>query len=142
MSGAVETGSCLCGASTFTATPSAAAGVCHCSMCRKFSGGMFIVAEVSGSLNFDAGAKISVYNSSDWGERVFCSVCGASLAWRSKDGKMAYASIQSFADPARFVVDHEIFFDCKPGNYALANQTKTMTEAELLAQVAAGGGAH
>lgn len=131
------TGSCLCGACTFAAEPAAeAAGVCHCNMCRKFSGGMFIVADCSGSVEFDEAAPISRFQSSEWGERVFCSRCGSSLAWMSRDGKMAFVSVQAFADPGRFQVQHELFIDCKPGSYALAGKTTTMTEAEFMAQYA------
>jgi len=138
------TGSCMCGACTFTATPKAdEAGACHCGMCRKFSGGVFIVVDCSGTLEFAKDAPITRFQSSPWGERVFCSRCGSSLAWQSRDGHIAVASVQAFADPGRFPVTREIFIDCKPGSYALAGDTATMTEAEFLAQYAPGpeGGA-
>lgn len=132
-----QTGSCLCGATTFTATPSdEAAGVCHCSMCRKFSGGMFIVTDCSAAFEFAADAPVTRYQSSDWGERAFCSRCGSSLAWLSRDGKMAFVSIQAFPDPSRFPVTHELFIDCKPASYGLSGKTTTMTEAEFMAQYA------
>ncbi len=130
-------GACLCGASTFTATPAHdEAGVCHCSMCRRFSGGMFIVTDCSGAFEFDEGAPVTRYQSSEWGERAFCSRCGSSLAWLSRDGKMAFASVQAFPEPGRFPVKHELFIDCKPGSYGLAGETTTMTEAEFMAQYA------
>ncbi|UXU75218.1 MULTISPECIES: GFA family protein [unclassified Paracoccus (in: a-proteobacteria)] len=132
------TGSCLCGACTLTAAPaSTEAGVCHCGMCRKFSGGMFIVADCSGTLEFAEGAPVSRFQSSEWGERVFCGRCGSSLAWLARDGSMAFVSIQAFDDPGRFAVTHELFIDCKPAGYALAGDTKTLTEAEFMAQYAA-----
>jgi len=128
------TGSCLCGACTFTAEPGETAGVCHCSKCRKFSGGMFIVTDTGTTLEFAKDAPITVFKSSPWGERVFCSVCGSSLAWRMQDGSLTVASVQAFADPGRFPVTGEIFIDCKPGSYALDGITSRMTEAEFLAQ--------
>ena len=132
------TGTCLCGACTFAAEPvSDEAGVCHCGMCRKFSGGMFIVVDCSGTLEFAEGAPVGRFQSSEWGERAFCTRCGSSLAWLSRDGGMAFASVQAFADPGRFPVRHELFIDCKPGSYALAGATTTMTEAEFMAQYAA-----
>lgn len=132
-----EQGACLCGASTFTATPvSDEAGACHCSMCRKFSGGVFIVADCSGSLEFAADAPITRFQSSEWGERVFCARCGSSLAWVSRDGAMAFASVQAFADPGRYPLRHELFIDCKPEGYAFAGETTTITEAQFLAQYA------
>ena len=131
-------GACLCGACTFTATPvSDEAGVCHCSMCRKFSGGMFIVVDCSGALEFAADAPVTRFQSSAWGERAFCARCGSSLAWLSRDGKMAFVSVQALPDPGRFPVKRELFIDCKPGSYSLAGDTSTMTEAEFMAQYAA-----
>ncbi|MDN3710857.1 GFA family protein [Paracoccus cavernae] len=134
---AALTGTCLCGASRLEATPvSDEAGVCHCSLCRKFSGGMFIVADCSGNLSFDKDAPLGRFQSSEWGERVFCAQCGSSLAWLSRDGTMAFVSVQAFEDPGRFPVTHEMFIDCKPASYALAGETTTMTEAEFMAQYA------
>ncbi|MTH34636.1 GFA family protein [Paracoccus limosus] len=134
---ASETGTCLCGACTFTATPvSDEAGACHCSMCRKFSGGVFIVTDCSGSLEFADDAPITRFQSSEWGERVFCARCGSSLAWVSRDGAMAFVSVQAFADPGKYPLRHELFIDCKPESYALAGEHETMTEAQFLAQYA------
>lgn len=131
-------GICLCGASTFEATPlSDEAGVCHCSMCRKFSGGMFIVVDCSGSLEFASDAPVTRFRSSEWGERAFCSRCGSSMAWLGTDGTMAFAAVQAFDNPGRFAVKHQMFIDCKPDSYALAGDTVNLTEAEFLAQFAA-----
>ena len=136
MMAAVQTGSCLCGDCSFTARPKHDAGVCHCAMCRKWSGGMFISVEGETPLEFVTGAPVSVYPSSAWGERLFCGRCGGHLAWRAKDGHATYVSIQCFADPAQFELTQQIFIDCKPGNYTIANKTQTMTEAEFMAMVA------
>lgn len=130
-------GACLCGACRLEADLlSNEAGVCHCSMCRKFSGGMFIVVDSSSGLTFADDAPIHVFQSSEWGERVFCKECGSSLAWRSVDGAMAFVSVQAFEDPGRFPVTHELFIDRKPASYALVGPTTTMTEAEFMAQYA------
>lgn len=127
------TGACLCGACTFTAEPGAEAGVCHCSMCRRFSGGMFIVTDCSGNLEFAPDAPVTAFASSPWGRRLFCSKCGSSLAWQSADGAMSFVSVQAFPDPARFPVTGQLFIDCKPGSYELANETRNVTEAEFMA---------
>ncbi|MFV0358714.1 GFA family protein [Tropicimonas sp.] len=123
--------SCLCGACSFSAVPVGEAGVCHCGMCRKWSGGMFIAVQTEGGLAFEPGAPVGRYVSSDWGERVFCRECGSTLAWQSRDGSHCSVSIQVFDDPAQFPVTTEIFIDRKPGNYALANETTKMTEAQV-----------
>lgn len=134
---AALTGTCLCGACRFEAVPvSDEAGICHCNMCRKFSGGMFIVIDCSGNLTFAKDAPVGRFQSSEWGERAFCTQCGSSLAWLSRDGAMAFVSVQAFEDPGLYPVKHELFIDCKPSSYALAGETTTMTEAEFMAQYA------
>ena len=130
------TGTCLCGACRLTAEPQAEAGICHCGMCRKWTGGAFIAVETETAPVFDEGAPVGVFHSSDWGERVFCRECGSSLVWRSQDGAHHAVSVQIFDDPARFPVTTEIFTDCKPASYAFAGPLKSMTEAEFMAQFA------
>lgn len=131
-------GRCLCGACTFTARfeGDAAARVCHCGMCRHWSGGMFIAAQALAAPVFAEGAPVGVYASSGWGERVFCRDCGASLMWRSTDGAHHSVSVQCFDDAGRFPVQTEIFIDEKPASYALAGSHLTMTGAEVMAMYA------
>lgn len=126
----------MCGATRFTAEPAAEAGVCHCSMCRKWSGGMFIGVACGDSLTFEEGAPLNRFASSDWGERVSCAKCGSSLVWQMRDGSLSVASVQCFDDPGVFPVTSQIFIDCKPESYALANETAVMTEAEVIAKFA------
>ncbi len=78
-------------------------------------------------------AELGIYSSSQWGERVFCKTCGSSLMWRSKDGAHIVVSAQAFDDPYVFSFTSEIFIDDKPGNYAFANETQKMTNAEVYA---------
>ncbi|MEJ6392271.1 GFA family protein [Gymnodinialimonas sp. 2305UL16-5] len=127
-----QTGTCLCGACTFTAVPMDNAGACHCGMCRKWSGGMYLSVSCE-DVKIAEGAPIGIYRGSPWGERVFCRECGASLMWRSQDGAHNNVSIQAFEDPSQFELEMQLFIDKKPANYALTNQTKTMTEADVFA---------
>lgn len=130
-------GHCLCGAVKFTATPEAMTmGVCHCSMCRRWSGGTFMAVECGKSLKVETPAALGVYTSSDWGERCFCTTCGATLFWRMRDGSHQVVSAQAFDDPGQFTFASEIFIDENPGNYAFSNKTKKMTGAEFIAQFA------
>ncbi len=129
-------GRCLCGAVTFEATPETMAmGVCHCSMCRKWSGGSFMAVECGTSLKIEDQSALGVYTSSDWGERCFCKTCGTTLFWRMRDGSHQVVSAQAFDDPGQFQFVSEIFIDENPGNYAFSNQTKKMTGAEFLASM-------
>ncbi|WP_298429457.1 GFA family protein [uncultured Jannaschia sp.] len=135
-------GRCLCGACAFTARPDgpAGTGACHCGMCRKWSGGIFMSVDCGDSVAFEDGAPLGRFRGSDWGERVFCTACGASLLWQLQDGTHQHVSIQCFEDPGQFEIGVEVFIDKKPGNYALAGDRKTMTEAEVFALYASEGG--
>ena len=129
-------GSCLCGACTFTATPTVGglgAGACHCGMCRKWSGGMYMSVDCGSSVAFVDESALGSYKASDWGERLFCTKCGSSLLWQTQDSQNQHVSIQAFDDPGQFDIGMQVFIDKKPANYALANDTKTMTEAEVFA---------
>ena len=129
-------GACMCGACAFTAVPDDLdAGICHCGMCRKWSGGMFMVVTCH-DLAFAKGAPVEAFKSSEWGRRLFCRVCGSSLAWQTADGSHTSVSIQAFEDPGIFTLTSEIFVDEKPGCYDLANDTHKMTAAEVMAMFA------
>ena len=77
MSDASKTGGCLCGAVRFTLkdTPTEY-GACHCSMCRKFSGGIELGVQVlPDGITWDADEDLATYTSSAWAERGFCRRC-------------------------------------------------------------------
>ncbi|NVK36182.1 MAG: GFA family protein [Rhodobacteraceae bacterium] len=127
-------GGCLCGSIRFTATPvQSEMGVCHCKMCRQWSGGVYMAVGCGDSVVIEDETSLGVYKSSDYGERVFCKSCGSSLMWRMQDGSHSSVSAQSFDDPSQFGFVSEIFVDEQPANYAFANDTKKMTGAEVFA---------
>ncbi|PWU73731.1 aldehyde-activating protein [Ochrobactrum sp. POC9] len=131
-------GQCLCGAVKFTATPvKMEMDVCHCSMCRQWSGGAFMAVNCGTSVEIEDEAALTTYSSSEWGERRFCSKCGSSLFWRGIHDGMTVVSMQAFAEPERFHFAEEIFIDNKPANYDFANDTHRMTGEEFLAALAA-----
>lgn len=127
-------GRCLCGAVEFEATPEKLeVGVCHCSMCRRWSGGAWFGVDCGKSVNVTDPAAVGVYKSSDWGERCFCKTCGTTLFWRMQDGSHHVVSVQTFDDPGQFTFVSEIYTDEQPRNYAFSNATKRMTGSEFLA---------
>ena len=127
-------GHCLCGAVTFTATPEKMEmGVCHCGMCRRWTGGTFMAVGCGTTVKVAQSENVGVYKSSDYGERCFCKKCGSTLFWRMQGGGMTVVSAQAFDDPAAFKFASQIYIDRKPANYEFANQTTKMTEAEFLA---------
>jgi hypothetical protein len=71
-----RTGTCLCGAVTFTADIKPKISACHCGMCRKWTGGVFLTVQAR-DVRFTGEDAIATYTSSDWAERGFCSRCGS-----------------------------------------------------------------
>ena len=130
-------GKCLCGAVTFSAVPKKMKmGVCHCSMCRRWSGGTFMAVECGESVQFNDGAPLGRYRGSAWGERIFCQECGSTILWQMQNGQHQNVSAQAFDDPSVFAFTSQIFIDRKPANYEFANETKMLTEAEVMAMYA------
>lgn len=142
MSGVSLKGQCLCGGVKFEATlEKRQMGACHCSMCRRWSGGVFLVAEFgAGALKVADESQLGVYKSSEWGERCFCKTCGSTLFWRMQDGSAGAISIQAFDDPGQFEFVQEIFVDEQPRNYAFSNATQRLTGQQFLDAFAAGKG--
>lgn len=132
-------GRCLCGAVTFSATPKGGMGACHCEMCRRMSGGVFLAVECEDDLTVEGPLK--TFDSSEWAQRQFCSECGSTLFWRPKAGGSTAVSVQAFADPGAFAFESEIFIDAKPISYDFAGDRPRLTEAEVVAQSAPQDGA-
>lgn len=76
------TGGCLCGAVRFQIEAAGPSYHCHCSRCRKWSGGAFASSMRAplASLRITAGeAELTRYVSSPGILRCFCRHCGSSL---------------------------------------------------------------
>lgn len=136
----IRTGACLCGAARFTATlEKAEFGACHCGMCRKFSGGVFLAAEAR-EMRFEDDSAVALHQSSDWAERGFCRVCGSSLFYRTTaPGPMRgvhHLAVGALDDLDGLTMTGEIFIDRKPDAYAFAGDRHRMTEAEAMAMFA------
>ena len=126
-------GHCLCGAVRFLARPQhAEMDACHCGVCRRWSGGSWLTVACDPAIEIKG--DVGIYRSSDHAECAFCKVCGTSLYWRMRDDSLLTVSAQAFEQPERFTFATEIFIDKKPANYSFANETKKLTEAEVLAQ--------
>ena len=77
-----------------------------------------------------------MYNSSDWAERGFCKNCGSHLFYRLKDANEHQVPAGLFDNQKSFHFDLQVFTDRKPGFYSFANETKEMTEAEVIEKFA------
>ncbi|MEO1649590.1 MAG: GFA family protein [Pseudomonadota bacterium] len=129
-----RTGRCLCGTVRFSFTPlHEHFDACHCSMCRRWSAGPALAIQADGEPDIEGKAAVIAYASSEWGERHFCGRCGTNLFWRAPDYGYYGVSVGAIDDIEGLAFTKEIFIDHKPGQYAFANDTVHMTEAEVAA---------
>jgi hypothetical protein len=130
-------GGCLCGAVRFTATPKDRdVGACHCSMCRKWTAGPFMVVDCADTMKIENDTSLGVYRSSEWAERCFCKNCGTALFYRLVGKGQHYVSAEAFDDRAGYALTSQVFIDEKPDYYDFANKTHNMTGAEVFAAFA------
>jgi hypothetical protein len=76
-------GSCLCGGVRFSVEGELPGpDACHCTMCRKHSGHVFVSTDVpKAALHVEGSELVRWYASSPKVRRGFCGTCGASLFW-------------------------------------------------------------
>ena len=128
-------GSCLCGAVRVSIKiKSNRIDACHCNMCRKWGGGPLFAIECAGDVNFEGDENISVFDSSEWAERGFCSKCGTHLFYRLKQQQYYTVPVGLLDDDENLTLEQQIFIDQKPKFYTFANETENMTGEEVFAQ--------
>lgn len=124
---------CLCAKTQFEVTlKNHNVHACHCTMCCRQSSGVLMTVDIENEINFIEHKYLSVFRSSEWGERGFCNACGTTLFWRTHD--QSYTNINVFAlnDLSEdLVMDLEIYIESKPGFYAFSNPTQKMTGMEV-----------
>lgn len=132
-------GGCLCGAVRYTlAKAPDHIGACHCSMCRKFSGGIELGLDVGfDDVTWEGEDAIRTYKSSDWAERGFCGTCGSNLFYRIPPNDtmpqgMLSLSAGSLDDMNGLPLTQEVYIDMKPDGYAFAGTRNQMTEQQVL----------
>jgi hypothetical protein len=127
-------GHCLCGAVRFTATLSSHdVLVCHCGMCRRWTGGPLMFVDVDGVPAFEGREAIGVYKSSDVGERGFCTRCGSVLFWKVAGEERYTFTAGSLDDASKLVLAKEIFIEDKPSFYDFANDTVKQAGSDAMA---------
>ena len=124
-------GQCLCGAVKFTAENiNNNVGACHCGMCRRWGGGPLMVVSCGTEITFEG--EVTVYDSSDWAERGFCTKCGSHLFYRIKATKQHEVPAGLFENQEDFNFNLQVYIDNKPSFYSFANKTNEMTEADVI----------
>jgi hypothetical protein len=129
-------GKCLCGAITVTTPDKHSIDACHCGMCRRWGGGPALGVPSGTDVQIDGGEQLKVYPSSEWAERAFCGNCGTHIFYRLLASNEHFLPAGLFQDDIEFAFTEQIFIDRKPSYYDFANQTLTLTEAEVFAKFA------
>ncbi len=77
-------GHCVCGAVTIRVAGAhdPRPGACHCRMCQRWSGGLFLCFEADAD-GVTVEGPVTRYASSDFAERAFCAACGSHLWMRN-----------------------------------------------------------
>ena len=142
-----HSGSCLCGAVSYTIKSAVAeTGACHCGMCRKWSGGVYLGVEVApDQMDIKGAENLTTFASSPWAERAFCTTCGSSLYYRvtapGPHSGTYHVGLGTLDNADGINLTGEIFIDKKPDGYAFAGDSHKMTEAETIAMFAPPEGA-
>ncbi|MBK1690235.1 GFA family protein [Rubrivivax gelatinosus] len=132
---AALTGRCLCGAVTITVTGEheEQVGACHCRMCQRWSGGLFLCFEAEASA-VTVNGEVTRYRSSSFAERAFCPRCGSHLWFGdlAQDGEpRGYELTPGLFDAARhWPLRSELYADRAMDSVRLAGEHRRQTQAE------------
>lgn len=128
-------GQCLCGAVTLSLTSHRGfTAVCHCRMCQRWSGGLFICVPADADAVTVSGPVVR-YPSSDFAERAFCGTCGSHLWFRMNEGDGHYALMPGLFDGALDLpLASEIYTDRAMRGLALPGEHRRASRAEYEAR--------
>lgn len=77
-----------------------------------------------------------MYESSSWASRGFCTECGTHLFFKFNKTGDYNMPVGIFENLAGIEMDLQYFSDQRPDYYCFSNQTKEMTEAEIMVHFA------
>lgn len=130
-------GNCLCGGVRFEAAADGeiSCGMCHCSRCRRWSGGMPFTTFIA-EVKLLSDKTLCWWKSSDWTERGFCGDCGSSLFWRAPDVPGAWGvSVGALENADEIKLALHICIDDKPDFYDITGDAPRETGAQHTAKV-------
>ncbi|NRP26305.1 hypothetical protein XMM379_003019 [Aliiroseovarius sp. xm-m-379] len=114
-------GSCLCGAIHFeTDAKPKGASMCHCSQCRKQSGGIWSSAQVPVQ-EITITGPVSWYQASPQANRGSCPTCGAFLFWQGVGEDNISVSLGAVDGPTGLALEKHIFVADKGDYYQIAD---------------------
>lgn len=130
-------GRCLCGAVTIRVSGAhdPRPGACHCRMCQRWSGGLFLCfnAEADG---VTVEGPVARFRSSGFAERAFCPVCGSHLWMRNTGADAeAYELMPGLFDAVLSApLRSEVYSDRAMASVRLAGDHRRATRAEYEAE--------
>ena len=128
-------GRCLCGAVgvRVTGDHDPRVGACHCRMCQRWSGGLFLCFHAG---TVEAEGPVVRFRSSPFAERAFCGTCGSHLWMRTtQGGDDGWDLMPGLFDEARdWPLRSEIYADRALASIRLAGDHRRATRAEYEAE--------
>lgn len=128
------TGHCLCGTVTVTvAGADTRIGACHCRMCQRWSGGLFLCFHAA---TVTATGPVVRYASSAFAERAFCGTCGTHLWMQGTKGADAGLDLMPglFDEAVAWPMRSEIYTDRALAAVQLAGDHRRATRDEYEAK--------
>lgn len=119
------TGRCACGEVSFTAKAPKTYGVCHCSMCRRWCGGVWMGVRTIDPPVIEGAVK--VWQSSRLADRGICQTCGSAIWHRPGNTDKLVLGQGLFDDQSGWQLNRQIFVDEKPDHYGFGNTGTVMT---------------
>ena len=121
----------MCGAIGFTAEIADTFSACYCKMCQRWSAGMFMGVHTK-SLDFTRGEdKLTVFKSSEWANRAFCSVCGSNIYYHAPEFGGPSVGLGLLDDTSALTIEMQHFIDKKPAGFTIKEESKARTTAEI-----------
>ena len=113
-------GSCNCGAVTFTLVPEERATACHCGQCRKQSGSYWMSGQTHLD-NMTLTGDVRWFEASPTAKRGFCPTCGSWLFWKAHDEDKVSYSLGAIDGNTGLKLQRHIFTGDKGDYYDIAD---------------------
>jgi len=128
-------GHCLCGAVSvrIDGAHDPRPGVCHCRMCQRWSGGVFMAFNAQASAVSIQG-EVRVFQSSSFAERGFCPACGSHIFFRDTDSVTIELMPGLFDAALGWPLRSEIYTDQALASVKLTGDHRLATRAEYEAK--------